>query len=200
MTPEIVTRLPAADLERLAVLHRTSLPRSILSVMGQAAVVRYYRQVIASPTELVAIARNDLGMIDAGVVVSRTPGTLLRRFAAAAPVALATELGRNLLLSSDLRRRFVRRLRESEPHGTEGLPELVQIFTDASLRGRGIGADLVSSCEDALRRGGVPAYVIRTHRDGNEAGIRFYTRLGFTILGETRSFGDYYVVMKKELR
>lgn len=199
MTPEIVTHLPAADIDRLAALHRASLPRSILSVLGQPAVVRYYRQVLGSRDELVAIARNERGTIDAGVVVSRAPGTLLQRFARAAPVVLATELGKNLLASGDLRRRFARRLRESEAPGTAGIPELVQIFTDASLRGRGIGADLVRSCEDALRRERVPAYVIRTHRDDNDAGIRFYRRLGFTIIGETRSFGDHYVVMKKDL-
>lgn len=200
MTPEIVTTLSPSDIERLAALHRASLPRSMLSVLGQPAVVRYYRMVLRSYDEIVAIARNARGTIDAGVVVSRSPADLLDRFSRVEPWPLALEITKSLVLSGDLRRRAFRRFGEAVPHETHGIPELVQIFTDPALRGRGIGADLVRSCEDALRRAGDRAYVIRTHRDGNDAGIRFYRRLGFTIIGETRSFGDHYVVMKKDLR
>jgi GNAT superfamily N-acetyltransferase len=200
MTPEIVTALNHADVVRLAVLHRASLPRSMISVLGQDAVVRYYDMVLRSFQEIVAIARNEQGIIDAGVVVSRKPATLLNRFSRVAPTHFAAEICKSFVLSGDVRRRFFRRIRESEPHGLDGIPELVQIFTDSALRGRGIGADLVRTCEDALRRAGDRAYVIRTHRDNNDAGIRFYLRLGFTKIGETRSFGDHYVVMKKDLR
>jgi GNAT superfamily N-acetyltransferase len=193
------TRSSASDLERLVTLHRSCLPRSILSLLGDRAVTRYYAYVAASSDELVAVARID-GTCEAGCVVSLTPSSLLRRFALHAPTALAAELGRGLLASRELRRRCLLRLSEAPPAGPADLPELVQIFTNAQRRGHGLGAELVRFCEDSLRGLGVAAYTIHTERDDNEAGIRFYRREGFTITGEARSFGDYYVIMKKELR
>lgn len=195
----MIDRARPADLERLATLHLACLPDSLLSSLGRRAVVRYYDHALAAPTELVLAARID-GAVVGGCVLSHAPGTLLRRFAVASPLRLAGELGRALMRSRDLRRRCLRRLREREPEAIADAPEIVQIFTDEELRGRGIGSQFLRSCEESLRLAGTTAYTIRTHRDDNDAGLRFYRREGFAAIGETVSFGDRFVVMKKDLR
>jgi len=189
--------LGAGELARLAALHAACLPRSILSELGHATLARYYAFARAAGDETIVVGRID-GEVQAALVVSRAPGTLLRRFASQAPASLAVALARRLVASGELRRRCWSRLRE-RPGPDLDLPEVVQIFTDPGHRGRGIGSQLLRSCEDILRRACLPAYCIHTHADGNEAGIRFYRREGFTVIGEARSFGDRFVVMKKGL-
>jgi GNAT superfamily N-acetyltransferase len=199
VTGEVITGpLGAGDLERLAVLHGACLPRSILSSFGHAAVARYYAYAQASHDETIVVARID-GIVQAGLVVSRAPVTLLRRFAMHAPRALGGELARRLVASRELRRRCWARLRE-RPGTAAAMPEVVQIFTAPAHRGLGIGGRLLRSCEDTLRRAAESEYCIHTHADDNDAGIRFYQREGFATIGEARSFGDRFVVMKKGLR
>jgi GNAT superfamily N-acetyltransferase len=195
----VIDRAGPADLERLATLHLACLPDSLLSSLGRRAVVRYYEYASTAATELVLAARVD-GGIGGGCVLSRAPATLLRRFAAASPVRLVGELGRELIRSRGLRSRFFHRVRERDSDALLDAPEIVQIFTAEELRGRGIGSQLLRSCEESLRREGATAYTIRTHRDDNDAGLRFYRREGFAPIGETVSFGDRFVVMKKDLR
>jgi ribosomal protein S18 acetylase RimI-like enzyme len=62
-----------------------------------------------------------------------------------------------------------------------------------------VGAQLLRVCEDHLRLEGESAYTVHTHRDDNASGIRFYEREGFAIIGESRSFGDAFVVMRKSI-
>jgi GNAT superfamily N-acetyltransferase len=193
---EVTTgQLGAVDLARLAVLHGACLPRSILSSLGYAAVARYYTYTATSRDEAIVVGRVD-GIVQAGLVFSLAPATLLRRFAIHAPVRLGGELARRLIASGELRRRCWSRLRE-RPGSDLGMPEVVQIFTAPAHRGRGIGSQLLRSCEETLRRAFAPAFCIHTHADDNDAGIRFYRREGFAVVGESRSFGDRFFVMKK---
>ena len=199
MRCEVTTgQLGAGELDRLAVLHRACLPRSILSSLGHPAVARYYAYLATSHDETIVVGWID-GIVQAGLVVSRAPETLLRRFALHAPHVLGGELVRRLATSRDLRRRCWSRLHERPGTGA-GMPEVVQIFTAPAHRGRGIGRQLLRSCEETLRRAAEPAYCIHTHAEDNDAGIRFYCREGFAAIGEARSFGDRFVMMKKGLR
>jgi GNAT superfamily N-acetyltransferase len=193
---EVITGpLGAGDLARLAELHGMCLPRSILSALGPAAVARYYAYAAGSRDETIVVGRID-GIVEAGLVVSHAPATLLRRFALHAPGTLGGELARRLITSGELRRRCWSRLRE-RPGAELELPEVVQIFTAPAHRGRGIGSQLLRSCEETLARASNSAYCIHTHADDNVAGLRFYRREGFAVVGEARSFGDRFVVMKK---
>lgn len=187
------------DAEPLAVLHAASLPSSLLTALGDAALARYYAFVQASPNELVWAAHDGTAVVG-GCVLSHAPATLLNRFARHAPFQLARELAGRALRDRGLRRRLASRLRdpatgESQPHS----PEVTQIFAAAQLRGRGIGAHLLRTCEGALRARGVRKYLVHTQRDDNDAGIRFYLREGFVAAGESRSFGEAFLVMQKVL-
>jgi ribosomal protein S18 acetylase RimI-like enzyme len=181
-----------ADVARLA-----CLPGSILSALGGAGVARYYRFALASPVERVLVARAE-GVV-AGCVFTTAASTLLWRFARAAPAALARDVA-GALASRHVRRRLRARLVELARGGAApALPEVTQIFTDPTRRGGGVGAALLRAAEAALREDGPRAYCVHTLRDDNDAGIRFYRREGFAPTATTRSFGDHYLVMTKEL-
>lgn len=182
-----------ADCAALARLHAASLPSSMLTSLGTSGLERYYRFVIASSAERVWVAGDGAG----GCVLSDAPGSVMSRFARHAPLALASELGKAAFREPTFRRRVVKRIREhgDEPHA----PEVTQIFTDARLRGQGIGASLLRTCEASLREAGTQKYFVHTERDDNEAGIRFYRREGFVTIAESQSFGQSFLVMQKDL-
>jgi GNAT superfamily N-acetyltransferase len=194
-----IRRALRADAESLAALHREALPASLLTALGEAALVRYYAFVAESFDELAWVA-HDHGQIVGGCVLSYAPGTVLRRFVRYDAVTFLRELGGRLLGDRALRRRLLGR-GDGGPGTSDGphAPEVTQIFTDARLRGRGIGAALLQACEAALRSRAGRKYYVHTHRDGNDAGIRFYRREGFVPTGESRSFGQAFLVMQKEL-
>src|SRR5262245_32159326 len=130
---------------------------------------RYNRFALASRLEHVWVAEQD-GVI-AGCVLSDEPATFSQRFF----------LGRRWLARPGL------------------APEVTQIFTDGKARGQGIGGQLLRTCEATLRTRGVQKYFVHTQRDDNEAGIRFYRREGFVQIGISRSFGEHFLVLQKEL-
>ncbi|MBA3451949.1 MAG: GNAT family N-acetyltransferase [Deltaproteobacteria bacterium] len=204
------------DVPPLAVLHRACLPDSMISMLGPAAVARYYDLVTTSASEHVFVARargmnrqdtedakprgggEDDVAVAAGCVLTLEPHTVLRRFARAAPLRLAADLARQTI-GAAFRRRLLARVRDGSAVAVPSVPEVTQIFTDASLRGKGHGRALLRACEDKLRDLGQLTYCIHTLRDDNDAGIRFYRREGFTQTGTSRSFGDDYLVMTKGL-
>jgi GNAT superfamily N-acetyltransferase len=184
-----------ADAGALAALHAVALPSSLLSKLGAAALARYYAFAIDSPREHVWVA-DDNGVVG-GCVLSDEPQSVLVRFTRHAPLQLARELAAQTLRDRDLRARLWRRL--GDPRETPHAPEVTQIFTDANRRGQGIGAQLLRTCEATLRTRGTVSYFVHTQRDDNDAGIRFYTREGFVPIGESRSFGEAFLVLQKDL-
>jgi ribosomal protein S18 acetylase RimI-like enzyme len=202
-----------ADLGDLAELHAQSLPSSLFTALGRDALIRYYAYVESSPYETAWTAAVN-GLVAGACVVSYQPQSVLSRFVRHAPIVFARELGA-LVVRDSVLRTFARELgalvvrdsvlrtalaqRLREPAGESHAPEVTQIFTDARHRGHGIGAALLRSCEANLRTRGVARYFVHTERDDNDAGIRFYRREGFEPIGESRSFGRAFLVMKKDL-
>jgi ribosomal protein S18 acetylase RimI-like enzyme len=194
----IVRLASPADAEALARLHADSLAGSLLTSLGAAALARFYAYVMTSPVETVWSAE-DGGRVVGGCVLSDEPHSVLRRFARHAPVQLARELATQLVRNGELRGRVLRGLRERGDGDGPHAPEVTQIFTDATMRGRGIGAQLLRTCEASLRTRNVRNYFVHTERDDNEAGIRFYHREGFVTIGESRSFGQAFLILQKDL-
>jgi GNAT superfamily N-acetyltransferase len=187
-----------SDAEALAVLHAEALPRSMLTQLGRDALVRFYQWAVANKVEHTwSVVIDD--QVVGGCVLSDEPQSILARFTRHAPVKFARDLGSQLVVNSDLRHRFLRRLRERDPGDGPYVPEVTQIFTDARRRGQGIGAALLRRCEKDLRGRGGTKYFVHTERDDNEAGIRFYLREGFRQIAESRSFGTAFLVMQKDL-
>ena len=182
-----------ADASALASLHAQCLPSSLLTLLGRDALTAYYG--FACRHEQVWVAEQDLRVVG-GCVLSERPASQLRRFVTAHPLVFARSFARRLAISATLRQRLLAGGGGSD----EGhAPEVTQIFTDGKLRGQGIGAALLRTCEGTLRGRGHRKYYVHTQRDDNDAGIRFYRREGFVPVGETRSFGEPFLVMQKEL-
>jgi ribosomal protein S18 acetylase RimI-like enzyme len=181
----------------LARLHAEALPRSMLTQLGHDALVRFYGWAVLGPVEHTYVALD--GEVIGGCMLSDEPQSMLARFTRFAPVQFAKDLGSQLITNSDLRHRFLRRLRERDAGDGPHAPEVTQIFTDGRRRGQGIGAALLRRCEEDLRARGGTKYFVHTERDDNEAGIRFYQREGFRQIAESRSFGTPFLVMQKDL-
>lgn len=192
----------ASDAEALARLHATSLPGSLLTELGHRALARYYRFAISSSHEHVWVIGGDevsgADEVIAGCVLSEAPNTIMKRFLRYGPLDFAGNMARAVASSRSLRRRLLQGLRAGGSDGGHS-PEVTQIFTDASRRGEGLGAQLLRVCEEALRARGTRKYFVHTQRDDNEAGIRFYRREGFVVIGESKSFGETFLVMQKDL-
>lgn len=191
-----IRRASRVDAEALAALHEVSLPASLLTRLGRAALVRFYTFLDASPSERVWVTHD--GAVTGGCVLSDAPHTVLSRFARHRPLGLAFDLARGAARDRDLRARLIR-MRDSTPSDPAHVPEVTQIFTEVGRRGQGGGARLLRACETDLRGRGLTKYFVHTERDDNDAGIRFYRREGFVPIGESRSFGEAFLVMQKDL-
>ncbi len=192
-----VRRAARADTDALAILHEASLPDSLMTRLGPAALARFYAFLGESAHERVWVAEAD-GAVAGGCVVSDAPHTIQSRFARHRPLAFALDVARGVARDRGLRARLASR-RDSTSSDPAHVPEVTQIFTDAGWRGKGLGARLLASCEADLRGRGHTKYFVHTQRDDNDAGIRFYRREGFVAVGESRSFGEAFLVMQKDL-
>jgi ribosomal protein S18 acetylase RimI-like enzyme len=193
----VIREARPADADALARLHATCLPASLLTELGHGSLVRYYQFAIRSSHEHVWVAQESGDDIVGGCVLSDDPASVMRRFVRQVPVQFAKDLGTALIRRGSLRRRMLAGLRGGSEEGHR--PEVTQIFTDAQRRGHGFGAQLLRACEETLRAARTGSYFVHTQRDDNEAGIRFYRREGFVQIGESRSFGEVFVVMQKTL-
>jgi hypothetical protein len=80
--------LNSADLDRLATLHRESLPDSAVSGFGQAYARAFYRYVEISQKELLILHRAADGRLDGAGIVSLEPRSMEQRLALATPLLM----------------------------------------------------------------------------------------------------------------
>jgi len=191
-------RVEAADIARLAALHSTTLPLSVLGRMGDDILVRYYRWVIGSSVEHLMVARGASG-VSGAAVLSFSPGSVLRRFASHTPLAFAMALARCLIRDRAFRIEAMAYLRERLAGREEvpEAPELLQIFVDGAEQNRSVGSALLDRVQALLRQRGVESYYVRTLVNDNARTINFYQRRGFTPVRQLQFCGAAYVLLKK---
>ena len=194
-------RLDAADIDRLAALHSTTMTSSVLGRMGVGLLARYYRWLVASPHEWLAVARGDAGLVGAAVL-SFDPARVLQRFASHAPLAFAAAVGASLLRDRTLRQETCAYLRErmAGDRETPAAPELLQIFVDAAQQDRSVGSGLLQHVEAYLRTRNVDCYYARTLAADNARALGFYERRGFRRVRELHFCGSRYVLMNRTVR
>lgn len=158
--------IAAADAARLATLHATALPRSLIAALGMHYGRAFYAYCAASTHETLRVARDGAGVVAAACLVSDRPADLGARLRAATPLLRA---------AATHPRAWPDLLRAAFGGGTPSTgPEIVLLFTDAAARGRGLGAALV----DAAARDAVPLSVVTEDDPGNLA-LAFYRKNGF---------------------
>jgi putative acetyltransferase len=81
----------------------------------------------------------------------------------------------------------VRRMPGEPATGGTAYGEIKRMYVDPTLRGQRIGARLIATLEDALRRDGIALALLETGRDQHEA-VRLYERAGYTLRS---AFGGY---------
>ena len=178
-----------ADIARLAELQRALLPGSMVSRFGAAYARAFYRFAVRSPLECVTVERDASGRVIAGCVVSFDIASLSKRLALRTPLLLAAMLRPWVLLSA---------FGGGGPSGA-GETELVLLFTDPAAQGTGAGRRLVERCDALARRRGLASYVVRTLSDPASPAYRFYLARGFAPVGEFKSYGQMFALMRRSL-
>lgn len=191
--------LNSADLDRLATLHRESLPDSAVSGFGQAYARAFYQYVETSEKELLILHRATDGRLDGAAVASLEPESMERRLALATPLLLHALLHplwflvkvRSVLSghANDDAREVTSKVR--------GVPELLIIYADSSQRDSGVGSFLIHNIETALVAKGITHYCVRTVDDPANCALGFYSKHGFEALGRTLGFRVFTKTLTK---
>ncbi|MDX2287722.1 MAG: GNAT family N-acetyltransferase [Hyphomicrobiaceae bacterium] len=193
------TPLTQDDEARLAVLHRQALPSSIVSRLGVSYARSFYRYIVTSPHERLAVLRDAHGLIEAAAVVSDAPGNLQSRLVVRTPLLLFAVARFWHLPLRQLVFGFV------APHDAPALPrkpelpELILVFVAPEARSRGAGARLIQACEQRLRAAGHQRYTVKTLDDPGNRALAFYAREGFSRTGVSHHLGEKFVVFEKAL-
>ena len=181
--------IDARDRERLAALHRESLPGSAVAVLGERYTERFYRYLAESETEHAFFHRDAAGVIDAACVVSLSPASLNRRLWRFTPLLASLLRGP----SSGPRRAPARALSpsprahryESEQGAVRTIdaPEIILVFVAPAGRRRGLGRALLARSRAWLRDAGHRRCLVRTSDSPRRRVAAFYRATGFELRG-----------------
>jgi len=86
---------------------------------------------------------------------------------------------------------------------TDATYDLYWLVTAASVRGRGVGRDLLGAVESELQQRGARTVRVETSSlEGKGGALRFYERVGYTVVGRIPDFyrpGDDLITLTKRL-
>jgi ribosomal protein S18 acetylase RimI-like enzyme len=181
--------LGPGELELLARMHCEALPESLVTRIGPRYARAFYRYIASSEYELVMLHREQ-GEITAACIVSLEPETMSRRLVLHTPLAFHAPFALFRLPVGAM----VARTRGDQPRGAE----ILLIFTLASARSRGLGAQLVERCQKLVRSHGIARVLVKTRDDPANRAIGFYERAGFKPLGKVEKFGKALLLLSRE--
>jgi GNAT superfamily N-acetyltransferase len=191
-------QLDTPDLERLARLHVESIDDSLPALLGPRYAARLYRFLARSKDELLISERVE-GRAESACVLSFAPQSLYGRIARA---TLPWLLG-SAAVAVVARPAFRRWLRgfladparggEEDPHA----PEITYIFTNARLRGSGLGARLLARVDHQLRKRGEEHCFVKTLDEPGNRAISFYEDNGFEVIGTRVEGGRRFVEFRR---
>ncbi len=181
-------------------IHCASLPDDFLPRLGKDFLEKtFYPAVIASDQASLLIDVQEDQNVTGFIVVTLDSGLFLSRMVKDDFWSFALTGMRSSLRSWGHFRRNIQILlssvfgKETDPAG-----EIYIIAVDESMRGKGIGAKLVSAAEDYLRQMGIAAIKIKT-LTSNEDWIGFFKKAGWDVIDRFKLIGNDYTVLKKKL-
>ena len=196
-----MTNLDRQSTEALGRLHGETLPDSLVSALGPTGLRLYYRFVAHSPEELLLTTKSGKDLA-AACVFSFAPETLMSRFLAAHPFAIAALMLLHLPTSRRLRR-FVRaKVMMNSPADAaieSGLPEVVQIFVASGSQRQGLGAKLLERLDAQLKQLGIRRYAVKTEDRLDNLALEFYRKNDYSEAGRLDNAGKSYVCFHKRL-
>jgi ribosomal protein S18 acetylase RimI-like enzyme len=173
--PSPVRAARRADAAAMARLHREGLPEAFLPALGDSFLRVLYEALATDEDAVALVAENGAGVVGFAAGVVSTPAfyrRFSRRYGPRAALAAAPRL---------LRPGVLRRLRETARYPRSAAAsgaELFSIAVSPAARTGGVGRALAEGIVDGLAgRGATDVRVVVGAR--NEAGNRFYERLGF---------------------
>jgi ribosomal protein S18 acetylase RimI-like enzyme len=180
----------------VAALHRESLVGDFLPSLGQPFLQTLYRGMLelALAWGWVALEAGEVvGFVVATADSRRFFGDLVKRRALSLSWALVPALLRRPRLIVPTLETFLYPSRE----GDRLTPaELLVIAVGAEQRSAGIGAGLVRRLDVSMASRGIASYKV-TVRGGNDGANRFYSRLGFELVGSFPMYRQPWNVYQK---
>ena len=194
--------LPATDahIPQVVAIHCASLPGDFLPQLGMPFLQKtFYPAVIASNQAKLFIDKDQNGDVAGFIIVTLDSGKFLAKvikdhfwsFAATgirSSLRSIKQFKKNIeILSTSL---F---LKDAHPAG-----EIYIIAVDERLRGKGVGARLVSAAADYLRQKGIPALKIKT-LTSNVKWIGYFKKSGWMVVDQYTLIGNNYTVLQTKL-
>ncbi|MGH0028718.1 MAG: GNAT family N-acetyltransferase [Myxococcota bacterium] len=193
-------RLSERDFDRLAELHVASIGDSIPSFLGPAYARHLYRFLAGSDREHVLMERVD-GRIGSACVVSLAPNSVHARIARGTLAALLGHALVAFVRRRDFRAFVAATVRDLMRGGADDFPgpEIVYLFTDASLRGGGLGRKLIDATDALLRSRGESIYFVQTIDGPDNRALAFYANAGFVRIGDRYERGRRFALFHRKL-
>ena len=170
----------------------------MLSALGTTTARAYYEGSLAS-TSLVGFVYTENDIVRGFVFGADEPGRLRRDILRSNPwggsFGLVRSIRKRPSLFVDLLRSF-----KGPPPGSfdTDTPELTYLAVDESARRAGVGTQLLTAFNRAMRERSVDAYELSVDAD-NDSAIRFYEGHGFSYVAEYREFGIIHGRYRLEL-
>lgn len=168
-------------------LHLDALSyRSTITMFGERFLAELYRALLDEKNGFVVAAHEAgelrgfiLGSVDSTRMMSAVP----RRWRRFLPLMAPALLTRPLLWP-----RLFQTLFYTRKEGVDVHAELVVIAVVDSLRGKGVGRQLLQAFDNELSRRGIPRYKVTVH-DAMTDSNRFYTQNGFQLASQFSMYG-----------
>jgi GNAT superfamily N-acetyltransferase len=191
-------RIDKYDEERLAQLHRLTIPGALVARLGLKYAQAFYHFIGTSNKEILCVCRGEERTILAASVITLDSMGFDRRLV----------MGTSLLLWAVVRpwRLPLRHLVWDLVSGRASLAnrrncaELLFLFVDPLYQGRGFGSRLIEVGETALKDQTINYYRVRTEDIPSNRALQFYERRGFHSIGTVKRYGIKFRLFEKHFR
>jgi GNAT superfamily N-acetyltransferase len=189
------------DVRRIAYLHYNGLGDGIVAKLGLQYLIVFYKYVVNSKKEEVFFIRDELLIIQAACIVTYSPKDLFRRtlFHTLIPISYFSMV--NIFKSVDFIRTFFKVLKSSVNCRKKVFysPQIMFIFTNESVRGKGYGRSLLKIMSETLLKKNYKEIYVKTLAGENNPALKFYEKNDFHAVEQQNFAGLKYFYLKKKL-
>jgi len=188
------------DIEQICFLHSISLPDSIITLLGKTIIKRYYNYVINVDKEILFFIKENEKVLGS-CLISIKPETLMKRFLLRHWDITSIFVMKALISSSTKRKRILNFLlkKSNKPSEINGMPEIVQIYTNPAIKNQKVGTRLLIQAEEFLVNRKIEKYFLKTFSSDDNQALHFYNRRNFKKIAEIELGKRKYIYFIKDL-